>query len=285
MSSPQLHYYTVGEKVTAFSSTRYGGCSEGNYRSFNVNRYCGDDEEHIARNLESLKSLLGVSQVFMPHQVHGTEVLRVKQSVPWEGMADNFEGVDALITDVMGICIGVSTADCIPVLLYDEAHHAAAAIHAGWRGTVKRIVKKAVESMHDSFGTRPEELQAVIGPGISLESFEVGDEVYDQFQKEGFPMERIARRYPVKPAQQGASVSSFRFQASGNHQHPSPITHHPDTKWHIDLPLCNRLQLEEAGVSQIAMSGICTYQQSEDYFSARKLGINSGRILTGIVLR
>ena len=71
----------------------------------------------------------------------------------------------------------------------------------------------------------------------------------------------------------------------GNHQHPSPITHHPDSKWHLDLPLCNRLQLEEAGVSQIAMSGICTYQQSEDFFSARKLGINSGRILTGIVLR
>lgn len=265
MSSPQLHYYTVGEKVTAFSSTRYGGCSEGNYRSFNVNRYCGDDEEHIARNLESLKSLLGVSQVFMPHQVHGTEVLRVKQSVPWEGMADDFEGVDAMITDVTGICIGVSTADCIPVLLYDEAHHAAAAIHAGWRGTVKRIVKKAVESMHDSFGTRPEELQAVIGPGISLESFEVGDEVYQQFQEAGFPMERIARRYPTKLPPLGGIEGG--------------------SKWHIDLPLCNRLQLEEAGVSQIAMSGICTYQQSDDFFSARKLGINSGRILTGIVLR
>lgn len=265
MSSPQLHYYTVGEKVTAFSSTRYGGCSEGNYRSFNVNRYCGDDEEHIARNLESLKSLLGVSQVFMPHQVHGTEVLRVKQSVPWEGMADDFEGVDAMITDVTGICIGVSTADCIPVLLYDEVHHAAAAIHAGWRGTVKRIVKKAVESMHDSFGTRPEELQAVIGPGISLESFEVGDEVYQQFQDAGFPMDKIARRYPAKLPPFGGTEEGF--------------------KWHLDLPLCNRLELEEAGVSQIAMSDICTYQQSEDYFSARKLGINSGRILTGIVLR
>jgi YfiH family protein len=265
MSSPQLHYYTVGEKVTAFSSTRYGGCSEGNYRSFNVNRYCGDDEEHIARNLESLKSLLGVSQVFMPHQVHGTEVLRVKQSVPWEGMADDFEGVDAMITDVTGICIGVSTADCIPVLLYDEAHHAAAAIHAGWRGTVKRIVKKAVESMHDSFGTRPKELQAVIGPGISLESFEVGDEVYDQFQEEGFPMERIARRYPAKLPPLGGIEGG--------------------SKWHIDLPLCNRLQLEEVGVSQIELSGICTWQQSDDYFSARKLGVNSGRILTGVVLR
>ena len=269
MSNPQLLYYTMGEKVTAFSSTRHGGCSVGNYCSFNVNHYCGDNEGCIARNMDSLKSLLGVGQVFMPHQVHGTEILQVKQAEPWKGMADDLEGVDALITDVMGVCIGVSTADCIPVLLYDEAHHAAAAIHAGWRGTVKRIAAKAVESMRDSFGTHPEELKAVIGPGISLDAFEVGDEVYDQFQTEGFPMEKIARRYP----------------ASGIHQHPSPITHHPDTKWHIDLPLCNRLQLEEAGVSQIELSGICTWQQSDDYFSARKLGVNSGRILTGVVLR
>jgi YfiH family protein len=146
----------------------------------------------------------------------------------------------------------VSTADCIPVLLYDEAHHAAAAIHAGWRGTVKRIVKKTVEAMGERFGTNPEELKAVVGPGISLEAFEVGDEVYEQFQDAGFPMAQIARRY---------------------------------AKWHIDLPACNRLLLEETGVHRIEMSGICTYQQSGDYFSARKLGVDSGRILTGIVLR
>ena len=265
MSNPQLLYYTMGEKVTAFSSTRHGGCSVGNYCSFNVNYYCGDNEGCIARNMDSLKSLLGVGQVFMPHQVHGTEILQVKQAEPWKGMADDLEGVDALITDVTGVCIGVSTADCIPVLLYDEAHHAAAAIHAGWRGTVKRIAAKAVESMRDSFGTHPEELKAVIGPGISLEAFEVGDEVYDQFQEEDFPMERIARRYPAKLPPFGGIEGGF--------------------KWHIDLPLCNLLQLEEAGVSQIELSGICTWQQSDDYFSARKLGVNSGRILTGVVLR
>lgn len=265
MSNPQLLYYTMGEKVTAFSSTRHGGCSVGNYCSFNVNHYCGDNEGSIARNMDSLKSLLGVGQVFMPHQVHGTEILQVKQAEPWKGMADDLEGVDALITNVTGVCIGVSTADCIPVLLYDEAHHAAAAIHAGWRGTVKRIAAKAVESMRDSFGTHPEELKAVIGPGISLEAFEVGDEVYDQFQEEGFPMEKIARRYPAKLPPFGGIEGGF--------------------KWHIDLPLCNLLQLEEAGVSQIELSGICTWQQSDDYFSARKLGVNSGRILTGVVLR
>ena len=265
MSNPQLLYYRMGEKVTAFSSTRHGGCSVGNYCSFNVNHYCGDNEGCIARNMDSLKSLLGVGQVFMPHQVHGTEILQVKQAEPWKGMADDLEGVDALITNVTGVCIGVSTADCIPVLLYDEAHHAAAAIHAGWRGTVKRIAAKAVESMRDSFGTHPEELKAVIGPGISLEAFEVGDEVYDQFREAGFPIEKIARRYPAKLPSFGGIEGGF--------------------KWHIDLPLCNLLQLEEAGVSQIELSGICTWQQSDDYFSARKLGVNSGRILTGVVLR
>ena len=258
-------YYRMGEKVTAFSSTRHGGCSVGNYCSFNVNYYCGDNEGCIARNMDSLKSLLGVGQVFMPHQVHGTEILQVKQAEPWKGMADDLEGVDALITNVTGVCIGVSTADCIPILLYDEAHHSAAAIHAGWRGTVKRIAAKAVESMRDSFGTHPEELKAVIGPGISLEAFEVGDEVYDQFREAGFPIEKIARRYPAKLPPLGGIEGG--------------------SKWHIDLPLCNLLQLEEAGVCQIELSGICTWQQSDDYFSARKLGVNSGRILTGVVLR
>ena len=264
MSNPQLLYYKMGEKVTAFSSTRYGGCSEGNYSSFNVNRYCGDHEECIARNMQSLKNLLNVSQVVMPHQVHGTEVFQLKHPAPWEDMADSLEGVDALITDVKGVCIGVSTADCIPVLLYDEAHHAAAAIHAGWRGTVKRIAEETVRSMRDAFGTQPELLRAVIGPGISLASFEVGDEVYDQFRIAGFPMDCIARRYPILPPF-GGTEGGF--------------------KWHLDLPLCNRLQLEALGVRQIEMSGICTYQQSDAYFSARKLGVNSGRILTGIVLR
>ena len=254
----------MGEKVTAFSSTRYGGCSEGNYSSFNVNRYCGDHEECIARNMQSLKNLLNVSQVVMPHQVHGTEVFQLKHPAPWENMTDSLEGVDALITDVKGVCIGVSTADCIPILLYDEAHHAAAAIHAGWRGTVKRIAEETVRSMRDAFGTQPELLRAVIGPGISLASFEVGDEVYDQFRIVGFPIDRIARRYPILPPF-GGTEGGF--------------------KWHLDLPLCNRLQLEAVGVRQIEMSGICTYLQSDEYFSARKLGVNSGRILTGIVLR
>ena len=251
MISPQLTYYNMGTGVTAFSTTRQGGCSTGNYAAFNINGYCGDDEVHIAANKVALCSLLGIdsNRLVMPHQVHDCVVRRIDG--PQQGV---IEGVDAVMTDVPQLCIGVSTADCIPVLLYDSTHRAVSAVHAGWRGTVLRIVQKAVETMRDTYGTAPADLQAVIGPGISLDSFEVGDEVYDQFLSARFDMQPISRR---------------------------------DAKWHIDLPMCNRLQLMEAGIpaDHIQMTNICTYQQYDRYFSARRLGIQSGRIYTGILIK
>lgn len=249
MNSPQLTYYDFGERVVAFSTTRHGGCSTGNYAAFNINAYCGDEAAHIAENRRSLASLLGIDErhIVMPHQVHGVEVRRI--DCPQQEI---IEGVDAVMTDVPRLCIGVSTADCIPILLYDEAHHAACAVHAGWRGTVQRIVRVAVEAMCKTYGSVPSQMKAVVGPGISLESFEVGDEVFQQFADAGFDMTKIARMY---------------------------------AKWHLNLPMCNRLQLEEMGVTDIHLSGICTFQKHQDYFSARRLGINSGRIFTGIMLR
>ena len=251
MISPQLTYYNMGTGVTAFSTTRQGGCSTGNYAAFNINGYCGDDEVHIAANKVALCGLLGIdsNRLVMPHQVHDCVVRRIDG--PQQGV---IEGVDAVMTDVPQLCIGVSTADCIPVLLYDSTHRAVSAVHAGWRGTVLRIVQKAVETMRDTYGTAPADLQAVIGPGISLDSFEVGDEVYDQFLSAGFDMQPISRR---------------------------------EAKWHIDLPMCNRLQLMEAGIpaDHIQMTNICTYQQYDRYFSARRLGIQSGRIYTGILIK
>ena len=251
MISPQLTYYNMGTGVTAFSTTRQGGCSTGNYAAFNINGYCGDDEVNIAANKVALCGLLGIdsNRLVMPHQVHDCVVRRIDG--PQQGV---IEGVDAVMTDVPQLCIGVSTADCIPVLLYDSTHRAVSAVHAGWRGAVLRIVQKAVEAMHNAYGTAPADLQAVIGPGISLDSFEVGDEVYDQFLSAGFDMQPISRR---------------------------------DAKWHIDLPMCNRLQLMEAGIpsNNIQMTNICTYQQYDRYFSARRLGIQSGRIYTGILIK
>lgn len=258
MIHPELRYYDFGEGVVAFSSTRRGGYSKGNYGEFNINRYCGDDPQAIAQNREALCQLLGISddQVVMPHQVHLTEVVPIDEaflSLSADERQQRLEGVDALMTDISRVCIGVSTADCIPVLLYDPKHHAVCAIHAGWRGTVQRIVEVAVDQMTKTYGSRPQNIIAQIGPGISLDSFEVGDEVYEAFAKADFEMPSISRR---------------------------------DAKWHIDLPLCNRLQLEALGVpaSQISVAQDCTFKQPDTWFSARRLGIQSGRIFTGIML-
>lgn len=256
---PQLQLYDFGSHVTAFSTTRSGGCSVGNYAEFNINRYCGDSDASIRQNLESLCGELGISsgRLLMPHQVHLDKTVMVDDtllSLPTEQRLKALDGFDAIMTNIPGVCIGVSTADCIPILLYDQVHHAVCAVHAGWRGTVVRIVQKSIAEMIAMFNTRPEQLVAQIGPGIHVESFEVGDEVYQAFEQADFDMSAISCR---------------------------------EDKWHIDLPECNRLQLVASGVPAVSVSvlPVCTYQLHSRFFSARRLGINSGRIFTGIMLK
>ena len=257
MIQPELHFYDFGEGVKAFSSTRHGGFSKGHYAAFNINHYCGDNEEDISKNRALLCQSLGIDEtrLVMPHQVHQTESVVIDKAFlefSVEEQKARLEGVDALMTDMAGVCIGVSTADCIPILLYDKIHHASCAIHAGWRGTVRRIAEKAVAQLSSVYGSRPADLLAQIGPGIHLESFEVGDEVYEAFANEGFACDAVKM----------------------------------GTKWHIDLPACNRQQLLALGIpsGQINVSPIDTFQQYDLYFSARRLGINSGRIFTGILM-
>ena len=261
----KLHYYNIADDVIAFSTTRHGGASKGNYGELNINPYCGDNAAAITASREALCKTLNIEDchLFLPHQVHDIECLDVTEDVLHASPKQRqqlLEGKDALMTSLPHVCIGVSTADCIPVLLYDPRHHAKAAIHAGWRGTVSRIVKETFRKMQRRYGTLPEDTLAVIGPGITLKNFEVGQEVYDDFAAHGFDMRLIAQKFPCKnnPTQE---------------------------KWHINLPLCNQLQLESVGVPRgnIQQSGICTYDDVADFFSARRLGINSGRIYTGII--
>ena len=268
MKTPILTLYELDAQVVAFSTTRHGGYSTGQYGEFNINRFCGDDEDAIAHNHKALCLLLGIdnNRLLMPHQVHRAEVACIDapflELTPAE-RKEKLESIDAVMTNVPGVCIGVSTADCIPILLYDQQKRVGAAVHAGWRGTVQRIAKKAVEVMKATYGSSPSDLLAQIGPGISLKSFEVGQEVYDAFAAEGFSMEPISC---LMPSSQGV----------GNGE-----------KWHIDLPACNCQQLLEAGLrsEQIHTLHVCTYEQHADYFSARRLGIHSGRIFTGILLK
>ena len=263
---PSFLNYEMGEGVHAFSTFRAGGCSTGAYASFNVNVWCGDNEVCVARNRELLCRALDLPEgrLVVPHQVHEDKVLCIDEAFLRSGESvrrQRLEGVDAVMTDCPRTCVSVSTADCIPVLLYDESHRAVAAVHAGWRGTVAYIVEKVLCSMSEVYGTVPSAVRAVIGPGISMEAFEVGEEVYEAFANAGFPMQRMAGRYP--------SIGGTDKE-----------------KWHLDLWEANRWQLVKSGVeeSSIQMSGICTYARWEDFFSARRLGVRSGRILSGIYL-
>ena len=273
-TQPVLNYYNLSDDVKAFSTTRHGGVSEGNYASLNINEYCGDSKANTDANRLLLANELGIdaNHIIMPHQTHGVESRIIGEE--FANLPDGvkkmlLEGVDAVMTNIPGMCIGVSTADCIPVLLYDEEHHAAAAIHAGWRGTQARIVHKAVQEMRMAYQTDPTKLKAVIGPGISLDNFEVGDEVYAAFEQAAFDMSTIAEE---------------RIKRNPNADDPAKAF---ERKWHINLPLANIQMLTHNGVDEanIINTGICTFDNADNYFSARRLGIESGRIYTGIIIR
>ena len=190
------------------------------------------------------------------HQVHGTRIALVTDPATDR---DSLEGYDALMTNVKGCAIGVRTADCIPVLLYDPVKEAVAAIHSGWKGTLNRISPKTIFRMKDVFGTDPEDLKAVIGPGICRNCFQVGDEVVQYFKGNGINIEPI---YSWNGPRQEGSMK-------GGH--------------HLDLIEENRLLLMECGVpaANIQVSGLCTYEDGR-FFSARREGASCGRNINAI---
>lgn len=196
--------------------------------------------------------------VIQGHQVHDCKVAVIDRP----GMTrEELEGFDAFVTDLPGVAIGVRTADCVPVLLYDPVNRVVAAVHAGWKGTVKHISKKTIALMVRKFHCNPENLHAVIGPGIGPDSFQVGEEVVGQFKDAGFPIE---------------GIWSFRGPGDGS---PMSGGHH------IDLFKANQWLLEESGVQaqNIHAAMIDTYTDLS-FFSARREGVQCGRIINSIKL-
>lgn len=196
--------------------------------------------------------------VIQGHQVHDCKVAIIDR--PDMTRAD-LEGYDAFITNLPGVAIGVRTADCVPVLLYDPAKRVVAAVHAGWKGTVLHISQKAIEVMAVKFGSRAEDLRAVIGPAIGPDSFQVGMEVAEKFKMAGFPMDVIW---------------SFRGPGDGS---PMSGGHH------IDLFKANRWLLEEAGILQdnIQVFDLDTFID-DTFYSARREGPQCGRNINVIKL-
>ena len=196
--------------------------------------------------------------VITAHQVHGTKVAVVDRP---DMTRDDLEGYDALVTNLQGVAIGVRTADCVPILLFDPDKSVIAAVHSGWKGTVQRIVQKAIYTMKSQFGTEGKDLKAVIGPAIGPDSFQVGEEVVKYFKEQGFPLDKIW----------------FFNEGEGD-----SLMYHGH---HIDLIKANIWLLEQVGVApeNIQACGIDTYTD-ESYFSARREGVECGRIINAIKL-
>lgn len=163
-----------------------GGVSLDNYASMNPGEYSGDDPASVRMNRRLLSDAIGISpeRIFAPSQIHEAEIGCINArflSLSAAQQKEAMHGKDALVTDVLEICIAVSTADCVPVLVYAPNKKVVAAIHAGWRGTVKQIVAKTVNYMIVRYGCDASLIKAGIAPSISKEAFEVGDEVADAF--------------------------------------------------------------------------------------------------------
>ncbi|MEZ5039579.1 MAG: peptidoglycan editing factor PgeF [Saprospiraceae bacterium] len=221
-------------------STRHGGCSPMPYASMNLGLYSEDTAENVQKNRDTWFGRLGIAegQVAGMHQVHSAEVLLVNQ-------AGQYKGYDALITQQVGLYLTVTIADCTPILLFDAANQAVAAIHAGWRGTVGHIAAKTLAAMNAAFGTKAMDCYAYIGTCIDECSFEVDADVADHF---------------TDPFKRWDEVRQ---------------------KFFIDLKACNSAVLEKAGIpaSQIEQSPYSTVLHNDDYFSYRKEKGKTGRML------
>ena len=248
------------KEIDHFCTDREGGASMGNYASFNLSPFSGDNPENVRKNKEIICQQLAIDgeRLIIPYQNHGTKTVGIDNlffQLSQDERSQVINGVDALFTNLTNVCIAVTTADCVPLLFFDPQKKVIAVAHAGWRGTCSRIAEKTVHNLIDKFNCNPSDIRVVVGPSISSKVYEVGKEVVADFENAGFDISQIV---------------SIR-----------------DQSYYLDLWKANQQSLQDTGIlsDHIEISGICTYTEHDRFFSARRLGIKSGRITSGIMIK
>lgn len=230
-------------KVRSLATTRHGGVSTGSYASLNLGDHVGDDPLAVAENRRRVATGLPAMPLWL-NQVHGMRVLDAAHALA-PGLAPE---ADAAFSHKSGTVCAVMTADCLPVLLCDQAGSVVAAAHAGWRGLHGGVLAQTVAAM----GRPGEQLLAWLGPAIGPAAFEVGDEVRDLFI-----------------ADDEAAVDAFEALRPG--------------KWLADIYRLARLALARVGVSAVYGGDYCTVREAERFFSYRRDGV-TGRMASLIWL-
>jgi len=233
--------------------TRRGGVSPRPWNSLNVGGSIGDDISHVRENrIRSFKALGRVPEsIHDVWQVHSADVIYA--DVP-RLLDTPYQKADILVTNNPDVTLYMRFADCTPIMLYDPKKNVVGIVHSGWLGTVRAAARAAVQAMQVRYATNPADILAAIGPAIGPDHYEVGDDVIAQVQETfGTDAETLLPKY-------GESV-------------------------HFDLWGANRILLEEAGVKQIEIAGICTACHTDDWFSHRGEKGKTGRFGALIALR
>jgi len=234
--------------------TRQGGVSEGPFSTLNLSPTVGDRTEHVRENLIRAGRTLGLSpeRLYVAAQPHDRGVILLHGSEAADAVART--AADAILSSAAGVGCGVRTADCVPILLADPETGRVAAVHAGWRGLVRQVIASATERMCE-LGSRRSLLLAAFGPHIGPEAFEVGDDVASE----------ITRASNAEGVVQRAAAGKA---------------------W-VSLARVVRTQLLNAGLDDARIEQLpgCTYRDAARFFSYRRDGQRSGRMLALIVPR
>jgi polyphenol oxidase len=268
-------------------STRVGGKTvvyrpaETEKRDLNLGFTDSDDRQIVIANRKTFVSAVSAGREILGlvtlRQIHSSLIRRVDaKDVHAYSETAVLKG-DGLMTDSPGVLLGIQTADCVPVLLADRKRRAVAAFHAGWRGTLARIVENGVGRMQLEFGSRPKDLIAAVGPAIGQCCYAVGEEVQQEFDsqftyaselfREVYDSDRVRNKYPML----------FLTARAPGHSAIGPAMH-------LDLAEANRRQLLAAGVkdSSVFMTGQCTGCHTDRFFSHRVERGFTGRMMSVI---
>lgn len=243
-------------------STRLGGVSEGCFASMNLSFDRGDAPEAVQENFRRMGEAIGVSagDMVLSRQTHTTNIRLVTEEDRGKGIVRerDYTDVDGLITNVPGLCLVTSYADCVPLYFVDPVRKAVGLSHSGWRGTAGKIGKKTVEKMREHFGSDPADIFAAVGPSICADCYEVSSDVADCF-KEAFERNVWDELFYEKPG----------------------------GKYQLNLWRANELIFREAGIlpEHIAVTNLCTRCNSGLLYSHRAQGDKRGNLCAFLALK
>jgi len=232
-----------------------------------------DTKENVLENRRRFQSALGAAdfKLISLKQIH-SDVIHLFDTPP----AETCQG-DASATNRPDLLLSVQTADCVPILLVDPKKRAVAAVHAGWRGTLQRIVVKAIGHMQMQFKTKPADLLAAIGPSIGGCCYEVGTEVATQFLSQFAEAPEWFDEF--RTGDEPNPIQWLNMMPTGHQPPPKNVL--------LDLKKANRAQLLDAGLrsENIFVSDLCAACRRDLLFSYRKEGAVSGRLMCVVGIR